>query len=182
MSRLAFLLLRPWICRDWREALEGDLLEMCLPPAGLWREVLASLPSLIRSQAQRGEFAPLLLAGLLAAPLPIAVGDLFWTVIYSVIPLKQDLVRSAPVWWSELAAVAVLSLVSGMASAVDAHQDAVRKGGWAAFFSIAGCCPVLVSLPVPPPSWVCLVLPVTSVVSCIAGALITLRFDQLERN
>jgi hypothetical protein len=100
-----------------------------------------------------GEMPVWMAVGLLCGAVPLGVVDRLWGFVYSMIPLKEDLIRPAVVWAMQAMAVAMAGAAAGMG---------LREGRaifWSALAAAAGGWWTMTALPVSPPVWFVLAHP-----------------------
>jgi hypothetical protein len=146
---LATLLLWPLAPAPVRRDIEGDLEEMGLGGWAAWREVARSVPPLAGAFARR-DVARCLPAALVCGPLALAVLDRFWGMVYSAIPLKEDLIRAPLAWVVNLCAITALCLAAGTALRGEGRDESRRLAFWTGVFAAAGIGVLLPVLPAAP--------------------------------
>jgi hypothetical protein len=115
ITALANILLWPFAAKSLRDEIVGDLLELRLPPCEMLGQALRSVPPLALALFRSPGFLQCLLLALLAGPLTIVWMDRLWALVYSAIPLKEDLIRAPLAWIVNVWVITATSLLTGVA-------------------------------------------------------------------
>lgn len=146
MKDLALALLWLFSRPDDYRVMAGDLVEDSRDSWEMLAQALRSLGPLLAAMAARGEMARALLGGTAIVVAPLALGEIFWTFVYSEIPLKEDLVRGPAVWLS-------IGVVIAFGQTVAAVAAGSRMCAWISMLGLLLAVPVARSFPAQPPEW-----------------------------